>query len=246
MQIDMHRVRVDDAARELDTMGPPIARLTASGGGWIGHPGARPGLRAVHFRRPGTDAPPGSWKRVWYRATAWTGDDATRGGLAGRSDASNAAFVVLPPPDPPVHPRTADRRRPRSRRCLPAMDLRLAGGQDPARPAPDSGPRQGVRRSGRDAAAAGPGHHPGRTRRSAAGGRVRRVDLRHVRRRHHLPGRRPPGGRHRAVDFAVRITDPLGRTGAQLLTIPAGPPIPRPTWRTWPCGSSPSCRAGPS
>jgi hypothetical protein len=75
MQIDIHRVRVDDAARELGTY---IASVT------------------------GTDAPAGSWKRVWYRATAWTALDQTRGALPGRSDASPATFVVLPPPDPPV------------------------------------------------------------------------------------------------------------------------------------------------
>jgi hypothetical protein len=52
----------------------------------------------------GTGAPAGSWKRVWYRATAWTALDQTRGALPGRSDASPATFVVLPPPDPPVLP----------------------------------------------------------------------------------------------------------------------------------------------
>jgi len=77
MQIDIHRVRVDDAARELDTY---IASVT------------------------GTDPPAGSWKRAWYSATAWTVLDQTRGALPGRSDASPAIFVVLPPPDPPVLP----------------------------------------------------------------------------------------------------------------------------------------------
>jgi hypothetical protein len=37
-------------------------------------------------------------------ATAWTVLDQTRGALPGRSDASPAIFVVLPPPDPPVLP----------------------------------------------------------------------------------------------------------------------------------------------
>ncbi len=98
-QIDIHRVRVDDAARELDTMGPPIASLTASAGGWVV---TKDPTHTYIASVTGTDAPPGSWKRVWYRATAWTAPDPTRGALPGRSDASAATFVVLPPPDPPV------------------------------------------------------------------------------------------------------------------------------------------------
>ena len=102
MQIDIHRVRVDDAARELDTMGPPIVSLTASTGGWVVTTASDQTLGTYIASVTGTDAPAGSWKRVWYRATAWTALDQTRGALPGRSDASPATFVVLPPPDPPV------------------------------------------------------------------------------------------------------------------------------------------------
>jgi hypothetical protein len=101
-QIDIHRVRVDDAARELDSMGPPIASLTASAGGWVVQTTNDPTFGPYISSVTGTDAPAGSWKRVWYRATAWTAPDPTRGALPGRSDASTATFVVLPPPDPPV------------------------------------------------------------------------------------------------------------------------------------------------
>jgi hypothetical protein len=101
-QIDIHRVRVDDAARELDTMGPPIVSLTASAGGWIVSTANDPVYGQYISSVTGTDAAAGSWKRVWYRATAWTGADKTRGALPGRSLASSAAFVVLPPPDPPI------------------------------------------------------------------------------------------------------------------------------------------------
>jgi hypothetical protein len=101
-QIDIHRVRVDDAARELDTMGPPIVGLIASTGGWVVQTTNDPTFGTYIASLTGTDAPAGSWKRVWYRATAWTALDQTRGALPGRSDASPAAFVVLPPPDPPV------------------------------------------------------------------------------------------------------------------------------------------------
>ena len=101
-QIDIHRVRLDDAARELDSMGPPIASLTASTGGWVVQTTNDPTFGPYISSVTGTDAPAGSWKRVWYRATAWTAPDPTRGALPGRSDASTATFVVLPPPDPPV------------------------------------------------------------------------------------------------------------------------------------------------
>ena len=71
-QIDIHRVRVDDAARELDTMGPPIVSLTASTGGWVVTTASDQTFGTYIASVTGTDAPAGSWKRVWYRATAWT------------------------------------------------------------------------------------------------------------------------------------------------------------------------------
>ncbi len=75
-RIDLYRVRVDDAARRLDSMGPPIASVTASGGAWTVTPpaGGGPGLATV----TGFDAPSGSWRTVWYRAVAWSEDDPLR------------------------------------------------------------------------------------------------------------------------------------------------------------------------
>jgi hypothetical protein len=99
--VEVYRVRVDDAAKELDTMGPPIARLKASAGPWTVNSVTDPDYGSYITTAQGVDAPSGSWRRVWYRATAWTGEDDTRGGLPGRSEASNAAWVVLPPPDAP-------------------------------------------------------------------------------------------------------------------------------------------------
>ena len=101
-KIDLHRVRVDDAAKELDTMGPPIARMQATGGGWTVTPTVDAhGVSSIQLVE-GIDAPPGSWRRVWYRAVAWTAQDDTRGGLPGRSPASTAAWVVIPPADAPT------------------------------------------------------------------------------------------------------------------------------------------------
>jgi hypothetical protein len=45
----------------------------------------------------GTDTPPGSWRRVWYRAIAWADDDPARGARGGRSPASPGFAVVVPP-----------------------------------------------------------------------------------------------------------------------------------------------------
>lgn len=99
--VELYRVRVDDAAKELDTMGPPLVRLQATSGPWTVTPVTDPTYGSYIGSVSGVDAPAGSWKRVWYRATAWSKQDDTRGGLPGRSDASNAAWVVLPPADGP-------------------------------------------------------------------------------------------------------------------------------------------------
>lgn len=94
-RIDIHRVRVDDAARSLDSMGPPIASLTASTAQWqVDNAGAGP-----HWisQVTGIDQPQGSWRTVWYRAVAWSEDEPLRGILKGRSLPSPAVSVVIPP-----------------------------------------------------------------------------------------------------------------------------------------------------
>jgi hypothetical protein len=99
-RIDLYRVRVDDAARALDSMGPPIATLSASGGGWTvaeGNDNGQSWIESV----TGDDHPGGSWRRVWYRAVAWGDDDFVRGVRRGRSRPSPAAPVVIPPSDVP-------------------------------------------------------------------------------------------------------------------------------------------------
>jgi hypothetical protein len=99
-RIDLHRVRVDDAAKELDTMGPPILTLDPSTPAWQVTQ-ATDSLGTTIMTAKGMDTPSGSWKRVWYRAVAWSGDDPLRGTLAARSPASTTAWVVIPPPTPP-------------------------------------------------------------------------------------------------------------------------------------------------
>lgn len=101
-RIELYRVRVDDAARELDTMGPPVATIDSNSPGWDVTQ-ASDGLGPHITLAQGVDAPSESWRRVWYRAVAWSGDDLLRGTLAARSPASTAGWVVIPPssaPDP--------------------------------------------------------------------------------------------------------------------------------------------------
>jgi hypothetical protein len=95
-RIDLHRVRVDDAAKEIDTMGPPVMEIDPLDPGWT--PKAIP---EPHIVAEVEETPSGSWKRVWYRAAAWSQPDPLRGTLSARSPASTAAWVVVPPATPP-------------------------------------------------------------------------------------------------------------------------------------------------
>ncbi|MBE2319354.1 hypothetical protein DVA67_025485 [Solirubrobacter sp. CPCC 204708] len=95
-EVDLYRVRVDDAARSLDTMGPPL----------------NPAWNVNGDTFTCTDVPGGSWKRVWYRAVAWADEEfdtggplpykiAERGLVRGRSAPSNPVSVVTPPAGDP-------------------------------------------------------------------------------------------------------------------------------------------------
>ncbi|MBD2103993.1 hypothetical protein [Leptolyngbya sp. FACHB-261] len=97
-RIDLHRVRVPEASLSLDTMGPPIAKLSGSAPPWevTATPGTGPGEAQPIGTIKGSDSPEGSWKRVFYRAVAWSGDDLTRGIYGGRSLPSAAQEVVIP------------------------------------------------------------------------------------------------------------------------------------------------------
>ena len=99
-RLHLHRVRVDDAAKELDTMGPPLLTVEPSTVGWsVAQTSDALGMHIA--TASGTDTPAGSWKRVWYRVVAWSDADLLRGTLGARSPASSAAWVVIPPPTPP-------------------------------------------------------------------------------------------------------------------------------------------------
>ena len=85
-------------------MGPPVAIVGVSA------PDGNFQFEAVHDERfevdhvvsaTGFDDPEGSWKRVWYRATAWSHADPYRGGLTDRSPSSHLVSAILPPSRPP-------------------------------------------------------------------------------------------------------------------------------------------------
>jgi hypothetical protein len=228
-KVELHRVRVDDAAREVDTMGPPIARLQASGGGWVVTNAVDAHGTSFIDTVQGLDDPGGSWRRVWYRATAWTDRDDTRGGLPGRSPASTAAWTVVPPAAAPV-----------------VSAIAAGGGPDPADVILEWTSTAPVRRTPL-------GPHvltvraavPGAPRGTAP---VLSLDAPLDK----LPAAMPAapvsgawivgsaGGTttYRAVvrraaitdpiRCAVRITDPIGRTGEALLDVAAGPVDPDP------------------
>jgi len=227
-KIDLHRVRVDDAATSLDTMGPPVARIEASSGPWTVTTAVD--AHAVSYIQTveGTDTPPGSWRRVWYRATAWTEKDDTRGGLPGRSPASTAGWVVLPPPGAPVvsalaaggGPGPADiilewtsaspiKRTPIGPHALSA---RAAVSGAPPKTAPLLSADAPLDKLGTSQPATGSGvwivsTTAGVTKYRAL---IRRAALTDP------------------VRFVVRITDPIGRTGEALADISAGPVDPAP------------------
>lgn len=94
---DLHRVRVGEAARSFETMGPPIAVVPGAGGsGWTRS--TREDGRLVWS---GADSVTPSWKRVWYRTVGWGQPDGARGLVSGRSEPSNPFSVVVPPANPP-------------------------------------------------------------------------------------------------------------------------------------------------
>ncbi|MEL6478278.1 MAG: hypothetical protein AAFR17_13200, partial [Pseudomonadota bacterium] len=97
----LFRTRLADAARRIDTMGPPIAVIEASGSGWEVTTDSDEQFEDFITEVSGIDMPEGSWRRVWYRAEIWSDAVPERALLAGRSNPSPAQHVVIPPNAPP-------------------------------------------------------------------------------------------------------------------------------------------------
>jgi hypothetical protein len=226
-RIDLHRVRVDDAAKQVDTMGPPVITLDPMTPGWQIDQ-ITDGLGSHITVARGKETPPGSWKRVWYRAAAWSDDDPLRGTLAARSPASATAWVVIPPPVPPDlsaitmgWPGTAPadvllqwtsavpvQKTPRGPHTM-AISAKLVGA------APQDLPIL---------AFVGPiSELP--TAQPATGSAAWRIDTTKPSEYHAIIRRGDIGD---AFDISVRITDPIGRSSLSLATIKPGHILPDP------------------
>ncbi len=233
VRIDLHRVRVPEASLELDTMGPPVARITGPDPVWQVVPaaGAGPGEAQALGAVTGLDNPGGSWKRVYYRAVAVSGDDPLRGHYGGRSQPSGAAWVVVPPDGPPdLSPPVTDFPGPpgtvrftlTSTAPVPPTDLgphliRVEAFSMPANGSllplfawPPSPPGGVVPDASLAAVPTAPAPAPALWRESIAGGSRFRI----------LLLRPNPAD---AVRLRVVLTDPLGRITERLLDNPALP-----------------------
>lgn len=220
-RIDLYRVRVDDAARALDSMGPPLGSIIASGGGWTVEPPPGGGDWIGSVR--GEDRPSGSWRNVWYRAVAWSDDDPQRGVLKGRSRPSPAVSVLVPPASPPD---------------LSALSMSWPGGDLGAvlvsftSTVPVAATPMGPHLLSVEATPAGAAALVRRTTaldklgiaQPATGSDVWRVD---GTTQYQLIVRR--ASVDDAVSVIVRMADPLGRVTERTLAIPSGSIVPLPT-----------------
>jgi len=228
---------VDDAAKHVDTMGPPILSLDAMTPAWQVEQ-ITDALGTTIAQATGTDTPSGSWKRVWYRAVAWSGDDLLRGTLAARSPASSSAWVVVPPSTPPdLSPITMQWPG-----TLPPDVLLLWSSAAVMNKTPVGSHRIAIRATRIGAPAAEPpiiafdGTLAELDAAQPAGGSgawridgTKPVQYRAIIRRADI---------NDAVAISIRITDPLGRSSEQLATIDPGSILPAPVLQNFVLTSS--------
>ena len=240
-RVDLHRVRVPDAAVSVDMMGPPVATIAGTGGGFTvvatppGDPDSRSddGVAQPIGTITGIDTVTGSWKPVFYRAVAWGTDDADRGQYGVRSQASVVRQVVVPPSAPPdlehARLRAAGRRfgerahrlaRPRHRWSRPRSDHTCSRPRwwRPTRPGCPPRSALGVSQAPLDALAI---TEPG----AGLSGLWRDPTVGGVTPLHLLVRRADP---ETTLRVRVRLTDPLGRLTERTLDVPEVPPVQPP------------------
>jgi hypothetical protein len=86
-RIDVYRTTREALTDSADEMGPPLGGVDVNG------------AAELTFD---DEAPPAGWRRLSYRAVAWTADDDPAGRIGARSPASSVVSVVLPPAGPPA------------------------------------------------------------------------------------------------------------------------------------------------
>lgn len=231
-RVRIFRTRLADAARRVDTMGPPVAVLDASGAvGWDVQTASDAVATDFIEAVSGIDVPTGSWHRQWYRAEVWSGEDAARALLPGRSDPSPPQFVVIPPAgDPDLSPIDIDwpggapgdvLLRWSSAAPVPdtvlgahnmSIDVRGAAGAAEAVLSED-------RALSRMATAEAPPPD------AAVWWREGDPDAAGIQQYRALLRRGPSRPR---MSVSVRLRDPLGRISEQLVTVPGGSVLPEP------------------
>jgi hypothetical protein len=239
VRVDLYRVRREEASLELDTMGPPVARISGADAVWSVQPsiGTGPGDAQPLGTITGNDNPDHSWQRIFYRAVAISGDDGSRGIYGGRSQPSGAVSVIVPPDGPPdLSPIGADwpggpleAMRFTFTSAAPVPDTQVGPHRlriDTYSLAPDGTPQPlfawpptpagGGNPDGRlSAVPTTPAAVPALWQEKVPGGTQYRLLLT----RPHLGD---------PLRVRVLLTDPLGRAGEQVLDSPGGPPLPAP------------------
>ncbi|WP_321949327.1 hypothetical protein [Paraburkholderia sp. J10-1] len=238
VRVDLHRVRVAQAAAQLDTMGPAVARIDGSNASYQATPvkSATPGESQPLAMIIGRDDVSGSWKRVYYRAVAWAGHDPARGLYGTRSAPSSLREVIVPPATPPdlstpvwhwpgdaledvvidaltrapVEPTPLGPHRVRVELYEIASDGRLA----PMVSFPEQ-PGADALDAVPEAPPVGANHGVWRAPGAAAGQTELHVRVRRT-------------GTERALCGRILLTDPIGRATEQAIDVPAGSPLPAP------------------
>jgi hypothetical protein len=211
-------------------MGPPILGLNAGSPDWTVQ--QESDASGTHILSAiGVDTVGGSWKRVWYRAAAWSEKDDLGGNMAGKSPASNACSVVIPPVDPPVisplliewpaggavgdvlikwNSPAPIKKTPLGHHTI-SIRAKVVGA------APGTTDLIAVNGPLANLPQLQPATGSGAWR--AGGGPPSAVEYRAIVRRAAVSD---------ALQFSVQIIDPLGRSSEQLATIAAGPILPDP------------------
>ncbi|GAB4539776.1 MAG: hypothetical protein Kow0063_28900 [Anaerolineae bacterium] len=85
-RVELFRASNETAAQDVDSMGPPFKTLEPNGG------------LVLDYSEPLIP----SWRKLYFRAVAWSGTNPETGEIAARSQPSPAVSLVFPPQTPPA------------------------------------------------------------------------------------------------------------------------------------------------
>lgn len=215
-QVELYRIANDKLAASADTMGAPITTLNAAG----------PELTFAD-----TTVTPG-WRRVWYRAVAWSARDDLRGLVEARSPASAAVSVLLPPQAAPDaadlkvnEPGSSDTEALVSWTSHAPVAVTPLGSHDAVLEARDAAGGLIVRLAGRLDALPAFNSRPDLPAANPADRRIARVGAPGS---YRLYAWLPRPAADQAFHITVKMIDPLGRIGSATADVPALPRMPQP------------------